>query len=74
MKCGENAMIQILIVESDALRAKRIAASMRELDYSTVLVPDAAAALTALEESGVQLIIAAGSCGGMELTRELRDA
>lgn len=67
-------MVRILIVEHNEVQAKQIAASMRALDYSTALATDAASALTALEGFGAQLIIADSDCGGMELTRELRDS
>lgn len=67
-------MIRILIVENNESRARQIAAALRERDYDTVCVPDAAGALRLLEETGVQLITANSGCGGVELTRELRDA
>ena len=67
-------MIRILIVENNDTRSKRIAAALRERGYETVLAGDAAAALTLIEETGVQLIVANTASGGLELTQELRDA
>ena len=67
-------MIRILIVENNDTRSKRIAAALRERGYEAVLAGDAAAALTLIEETGVQLIVANTACGGLELTQELRDA
>ena len=67
-------MVRILLVENNDLRAKRTAASLRELNYAVEQVPDAAAAMARMETCSVQLIVAAVPCGGLELTQELRDA
>lgn len=67
-------MIRILIVDNDEARSRRLAAAFRELDYEVLNAPDAAAALALLDSASAQLIVACSACGGMELTRELRDA
>lgn len=67
-------MIRILIVEENTALAKRISAALREYGYDAVQVGNASEALAFLEGTGIQLIIADTAAGGMELTRELRDA
>lgn len=66
-------MIRILIVEKNTDRAKRIAASLHELDYETLLAGSELEALALLDEHSVQLIAANSDCGGIALTQELRD-
>ena len=67
-------MIRILIVEQDQMRAKRISAALKEMNYETVTAENEDAALEIMGHSKVQLIVASGSCGGMELTSDLREA
>ena len=67
-------MIRILILEQNSERAKRIAASLREMDYAPLTACDADDAMQMLDENSVQLIVANADCGGMELTRELRES
>lgn len=67
-------MVRILLVENNDSRAKRVAASLREMNYTVEQASDAAAAIALLETCSVQLIVAGAACGGLELTQELRDA
>lgn len=67
-------MVRILIVENNDAHAGPISAALRQLGYDTVRAVHASAAVALLGETSVQLIVASGNCGGLELTRELRDA
>jgi len=66
-------MIRILLVENNEESAKRIAASLRELNYEVTSVPDVREAGCVLEKIKIHLIIADSDCGGIELTGDLRD-
>lgn len=67
-------MIRILVVEYDADRARQIAVSLRQMDYTVLHAGDEQEALSVLEENNVQLIVANADCGGIFLCNELRDA
>ena len=66
-------MIRILLIENNDTLLRRIGAALRELNYDIVQVRNATEALARLEQARIQLIVASSACGGMELTRELRD-
>jgi len=63
-----------MLLDNHDVRVKHITAALRELNYEIVWVADALNALTLLDKTRIQLIVANSKCGGMELTRELRDA
>jgi len=65
-------MISILLVESDAAQAKRLAAVLRDCSYTVLQANDAKDALSVLDRNSLELIVANSDCGGIELTGELR--
>lgn len=67
-------MIRVLLVENSAEQLRSLSSAMRELNYEPIPAADASAALALLEANRVQLIVADCICGGLELTRDLRDA
>lgn len=67
-------MIKILIVEDDSEQAKRLAVSLRQMDYTVLVAGDEQEALSVLDENNIQLIVANAACGGISLCKELRDA
>lgn len=67
-------MIRILIVERNTERAGQMAAFLRQRDYEVLFASGEEEALSLLDESSIQLILANSDCGGVPLCQELRDA
>ena len=66
-------MVRILVVEQDTERKKRIATSLRQMNYEVLHADDEQEALSLLDENSIQLIVASSDCGGILLCQELRD-
>ena len=67
-------MIRILIVEKNKEQSAAMRSVMREQGYEVFAVSGEEEALKLFEETDVELIIGSAASGGLELTRELRDA
>ena len=66
-------MVRILLVEPNMLLSNAIAEALREKDYAVVQTKDSAEALSALDRSSFQMIIAESCGNGIEMTAELRN-
>jgi len=67
-------MIRILVLEKDETEARRISSSLSDIHTETLTAEDMPAAAALLDDYHIDLIVAGGESGGIDLTNALRDS